>query len=137
MKIQKNSNVIIGIIVGSIFIVIGVLFYKTSSTKVTTVLNTYDVFASCIADSGAEFYGSSWCPACNKQREDFGESALYLPYVDCAVPNGRAQTVSCKKAEVEAYPTWRFADGTEVKDWLSFEDLAENTGCDLPETKSD
>ncbi|MCK5027174.1 MAG: hypothetical protein KAS07_02025 [Candidatus Pacebacteria bacterium] len=137
MNIQKNSNAIIGLASIIILVGIGVLVYKTPSTGVDNDLSAYDVFATCIADSGAKFYGSPWCPACNKQKEDFGESALYLPYVDCAVPNSRVQTTSCKKAEVEAYPTWRFADGAEVKDWLSFEDLAENTGCSFPETKLD
>src|SRR5687767_6111588 len=34
-------------------------------------------------DSGAIFYGASWCPHCQEQKAMFGASADRLPYVEC------------------------------------------------------
>ncbi|MGJ4730446.1 vitamin K epoxide reductase family protein [Luteimonas sp. SDU101] len=60
-----------------------------------------------LSQSGAKFYGASWCPVCNEQKNAFGAAARHLPYVECS-PNGRNGGVAfeCLSAGVGGYPTW-------------------------------
>lgn len=92
-----------------------------------------DVFAQCLESSGAKFYGTFWCPHCQDQKKDFGSSKKYLPYVECSSKNGKEQLPICKEAGIEGYPTWIFADGSELSGRLSLDVLAEKTQCVLPE----
>lgn len=91
----------------------------------------YDEFASCIAGSGATFYGAFWCPHCQEQKAMFGKSAKELPYVECSTPDGRGQLKVCDDKGVESYPTWHFADGTVKAGTLSFAELSQATKCQV------
>lgn len=93
-----------------------------------------DPFASCIADSGAIFYGAFWCPHCQNQKAIFGASARLLPYIECSAPDGKSQLAVCTDAGVTSYPTWEFAGGVREGGVLSLERLSELTSCSLSET---
>ena len=82
-----------------------------------------------LADSGAQFYGASWCPHCQEQKALFAASQDRLPYVECH-PGGRrgAAASSCVSAGVTSYPTWIFSDGTRVTAVMSLRELAERVG---------
>ncbi|MFI5205343.1 MAG: hypothetical protein ACHQVK_00215, partial [Candidatus Paceibacterales bacterium] len=67
-----------------------------------------DDFAKCIKASGATFYGAFWCPHCKAQKDLFGSSVQYLPYVECSTPDGNSQLPVCTNAGVTVYPTWQF-----------------------------
>jgi glutaredoxin len=87
--------------------------------------------AQCISDSGARFYGAHWCPFCRKQKEYFEGHARALPYVECYDGDkSEGMNSRCKRAHVESFPTWVFADGTVQTGALSPSDLAAATGCD-------
>jgi thiol-disulfide isomerase/thioredoxin len=131
---NKNTKklLIISIIIVAIILIAWFVLFNKSSTASDTPLSQTDIFAQCIADSGAKFYGATWCPACNSQKDDFGQSAQLLPYVECSLPASRTQNLLCKKEGIEAYPTWKFSDGTSIANKLSFQQLSENTGCALP-----
>jgi len=60
-----------------------------------------------LRDSGARFYGTYWCPVCQKQKALFEASAKRLPYVECT-PKGRGGTLNfaCVANNVTEYPTW-------------------------------
>lgn len=60
---------------------------------------------------GAKFYGASWCPHCQQQKEEFGAAARFLPYVECA-PNGPRgpRATSCEMRDIRQYPTWIIND---------------------------
>ena len=73
-----------------------------------------DEFAQCIEQSGAKFYGAFWCPHCHNQKELFGDSVDYLPYVECSEADGQNQTPICNQVGIESYPSWTFADGFTV-----------------------
>lgn len=81
-----------------------------------------------LADSGAVFYGASWCEHCAEQKALFRGSAHRLPYVECS-PNGRrtAQAAICRAAGVEAYPTW-IVDGQRVQGLVPPDRLARLSG---------
>lgn len=90
-----------------------------------------DEFATCIDESGAKFYGAYWCSHCQNQKDMFGKSKKYLPYVECSTPSGNGQTLACEEAGIESYPTWVFPDGAQEVGEQSLEELASKTGCSL------
>lgn len=85
--------------------------------------------AQCLADKGAVFYGAFWCPHCKAQEALFADAAPALPYVECSTPDGNNQTEICKEKKITGYPTWKFADGSELTGEQSFQTLAEKTAC--------
>jgi thiol-disulfide isomerase/thioredoxin len=95
----------------------------------------YDEFATCIANSGAKFYGAFWCPHCQAQKALFGKSKQYLPYVECSNPDMKTQTPICDEKKIEGYPTWEYQNGTttiRTSGEKTFQELSEMSGCALP-----
>jgi thiol-disulfide isomerase/thioredoxin len=123
----KETKYVIGIIITVIVIVGGVALLDKGTSKSVK----YDDFAMCLAENGAKFYGAFWCPHCQKQKEMF-EFSDKLPYVECSTPDAKGQLEVCKEAKVESYPTWIFADGTNMTGEVPLQSLAEKTGCTLP-----
>ena len=91
----------------------------------------YDDFAKCLDEKNALFYGAIWCPACKQQKELFGKSSQYLPYIECAIPGSRELVTACKNANIEAFPTWTFSNGERIEGVLSVSELAKKTGCEI------
>ena len=60
-----------------------------------------------LSDTGAKFYGASWCPHCQQQKQEFTASVGRLPYVECS-PGGRQgpRATDCVNAKITSYPTW-------------------------------
>jgi thiol-disulfide isomerase/thioredoxin len=91
---------------------------------------TIRALAEHLSEQGVLFYGASWCPHCQEQKRLFGASADRLPYVECspAGPNG-PQSVSCRKAGIQSYPTW-IANGRAIAvgEVSTLAQLAEATG---------
>ncbi len=92
-----------------------------------------DAFAQCLKDKGATFYGAFWCPHCHNQKAMFGNSAKFLPYVECSKPDGTPpQLQICTDHGVKGYPTWIFADGSRENGEVPLATLATKTNCELP-----
>jgi hypothetical protein len=91
-----------------------------------------DTFARCLGTKGAKMYGAYWCPHCADQKERFGSSFQYAPYVECGIKGSRNQAQVCTDAGVKRFPTWVFADGARVEGDHPLEFLGEATGCPLP-----
>jgi thiol-disulfide isomerase/thioredoxin len=117
--------------VGALAILLVLLVFLSSGEN-TIEAGKYDEVAICLKDQGAVFYGTFWCPFCKKQKDMFGSSARLLPYVECSTLDGRSQVPFCREKQISGYPTWDFADGSRLQGLLSFETLAEKTGCELP-----
>ncbi len=121
-------------------IIVGAFFYFAVSKKnassqsavASTIPTALDTFAQCIKDSGAKFYGASWCSHCQNQKKLFSNSKN-LPYIECAEADGKGQAQICADAKIKGYPTWIFADGSSQSGELSFEILSQKTGCRLPQ----
>jgi thiol-disulfide isomerase/thioredoxin len=92
----------------------------------------YDVFAQCLGEKGAVFYGAFWCPHCQEQKALFGNSKDNLPYTECSEPSGQGQLAVCKEKGIERYPTWILKNGERLNSIQSLETLAQKTGCELP-----
>lgn len=105
----------------------------SKSSNSPSTLNKYDGFAQCLKDKGATFYGAFWCPHCKTQKKMFGSSVKLLPYVECSTPDGNSQTAECIAKKIESYPTWIFADGSQLNGEIPLAQLSEKTSCVLPE----
>lgn len=94
----------------------------------------YDGFARCLTDRGVKMYGAFWCPHCTEQKEKFGASFQYAPYVECGVKGQTSgKTQVCQDAGIQHYPTWQFPPtGERVERVFSLEELSDRTGCTLP-----
>ncbi|MFA6000446.1 MAG: hypothetical protein WC783_05770 [Candidatus Paceibacterota bacterium] len=128
---MNNVKIFVSVIVILVVGVIATAFLRDTSTPAGP--GKLDSFAQCINDSGAVFYGAFWCSHCQAQKKLFGSSAKLLPYVECSTPDGRGQLQVCRDKKVEGYPTWRFADGTELNGEVPLLELAKKTSCVLPE----
>jgi|ERR1035438_1816929 hypothetical protein len=92
----------------------------------------YDPFAKCLATKQAKMYGLYWCPHCIEQKEMFGDSFHYVPYVECAVKGSSEEATECKIAGVKLFPAWQFGTEPPREGVLSLDALSDKTGCSLP-----
>jgi hypothetical protein len=90
-----------------------------------------DAFAKCLTAKQAKMYGAFWCPHCEEQKEKFGSSFQYAPYVECGIKGSKGIEPVCTEAGIKRFPTWIFADGTRVEGEHELEFLGEQTGCSL------
>jgi len=127
---MKSTYIYIGLVV----LVVGglILARNMSEGGGSSRITKYDDFAQCLTDKGARFFGAYWCPHCKEQKALF-ENSQKLPYIECSTPNGKGQLQQCIDEEVKGYPTWKFADGSVVDQVMQLGDLAEKTGCTLPQ----
>jgi hypothetical protein len=91
-----------------------------------------DAFAKCLTAKQAKMYGAFWCPHCEEQREKFGSSVDYIPYIECGIKGSKGIAAVCTDAGVKRFPTWVFADGTRVEGAHELDFLGRATGCSLP-----
>jgi Thioredoxin len=125
---QKTMRAIY--IIAAIGAILGVYIYVSN---IPPPIGKYDTFASCIASSGATFYGAFWCPHCQAQKAEFGSSAHLLPYVECSLPDASGQNQLCNDKGISGYPTWVFKDNTTSTGEQPLATLAQKTGCVLPQ----
>jgi hypothetical protein len=92
----------------------------------------YDAFAQCLATKQVKMYGLYWCPHCLEQKEMFGKSFHYVPYVECAIKGSSELAPECKVAGVKLFPSWQFGMDPPREGILSMETLSNKTGCSLP-----
>jgi hypothetical protein len=92
----------------------------------------YDDFARCLAAKQAKMYGLYWCPHCIEQKEEFGASFRYVPYVECAIKGSSELAPQCKIAGARLFPSWQFGMDPPKEGVLSLEALSDKTGCSLP-----
>lgn len=123
---DKNLKILIIIAVILIITAGGFIWWQQSNK-----IGKLDDFAKCLKDKGAAFYGAFWCPHCQSQKKLFGSSEKYLSYVECSTPDSNGQLEVCRKEKIEAYPTWKFSDGTIKQGELTLQELSDKSGCAL------
>ena len=119
-------------------IIILTLLAATLLLSACTTANDLDInnadpalldLATCISDSGANFYGAYWCPHGEEQKDIFGAAQVNLPYTECDAKGTNGDPQACTEAGITSYPTWIFADGTVISGTQTFDTLAGITGC--------
>jgi len=91
-----------------------------------------DAFAKCLDAKQAKMYGAFWCPHCAEQKELFGRSFKYAPYIECGITGQKGIQKVCTDASIQKFPTWVFANGTRFEGKKSLEFLSDQAGCPLP-----
>lgn len=126
---KSTTGLVLGLIIATIAGVAAFAMYSMNQP------GKLDEFAACLQAEGAVFYGSYTCQHCAAQKAMFGRSVTKLPYVECNLTDENGNPVQnpvCVEEEIEAYPTWKFANGEVVTGVQSLEFLAEQTSCNLP-----
>jgi hypothetical protein len=90
-----------------------------------------DAFARCLAAEKVQMYGLYWCTHCAEQKELFGSSFKYIPYLECGIKGSRNEQPVCLAAGVREFPTWQF-QGERHEGVLSLPALSQKSGCPLP-----
>jgi glutaredoxin len=135
--VSKNKKITLSVIISILILIAGYAFFSNSKKNLATTAAKVseaglDIFSQCLQDSGAKFYGASWCPHCKEQKELLNNSKN-MPYVECAIPNSNEQVPICGMNKIESYPTWVFADGSRESGALSLEILSQKTSCQIPQ----
>lgn len=87
-----------------------------------------DTFAKCLAEKEITMYGADWCPHCQNEKNNFGTSFQYVPYVEC--PD---EPKLCIEKGIDGYPTWLLKDGTKLVGEQGLEKLSKVSNCALPQ----
>lgn len=88
--------------------------------------------AQCLTEKGVKMFGAWWCPHCTKQKSLFGNAFQYVEYVECSPGGTKTMSAQCQGEGIKGYPTWRFADGTELNGEQELAALATKAGCEAP-----
>ncbi|OGI88054.1 hypothetical protein A2995_01725 [Candidatus Nomurabacteria bacterium RIFCSPLOWO2_01_FULL_33_24] len=126
-----NKQTIITIVI-IVVVVLAILIFAYLDSQKPREPAKYDEFAQCLGNQGAIFNGAFWCSACATQKEMFGKSVDFLPYQECSNQD-KSMKQECQDKGIVRYPTWEFSDGEKVEGVIPLENLAEKTGCLLPE----
>lgn len=129
---MKKKTILIVVAVVIVLVLGGLVSYQSYKSAGPALSSELDGFATCLKDKGAVFYGAFWCPHCQATKKMFGASAKLLPYVECSTPDGERQTQECIDKGIKQYPTWVFADGSQLTGERQLSELAEKTSCELP-----
>lgn len=79
-----------------------------------------------LTDRGVIMAGTYWCPHTIRQRELFGREAWnYINYRECSPKGYNSAASYCLSQKVDGYPTWIFADGTQLSGERPLEVLAQ------------
>jgi glutaredoxin len=89
----------------------------------------HDKLARCLAEKKVTMYGAMWCDHCKEQKELFGDSFRYVPYVECTVNGTRKITEECKSLGIRRTPTWIFPNGDRQERVIPLDELASRAGC--------
>lgn len=118
-------NIILAVVIVAIFAALYFFVRHKQNTRM-------DAFAQCLGAKGAKMYGAYWCPHCSDQKDLFGSSFQYAPYVECGIKGSHNEAQVCTDAGVKRFPTWTFADGTRVEGEHPLAFLSQATGCPAP-----
>ena len=128
---NKTNSILIGLLtIAAIILVVYAIYAYSNKTDQPGEL---DEFAICLKDRGTVFYGAFWCTHCQDQKKAFGSSEKLIPYVECSTPDGKNQTQTCIDKNITSYPTWIFGDDSRETGALSMQQIAEKSGCQLPQ----
>ncbi len=92
-------------------------------------------FAKAIKATGAQFFGSAWCPFCTEQKQLFQDGGKYLPFVEVTGPDRQLNSIGISE-NISQFPTWKFADGTTATGVQSLATLSQRTGVAIPTSES-
>ncbi len=120
---EKRTVVMITFLV-LILLVGGLYIFTDWFSKVTGYFTgeaEREKVAQCLAQKGAEYYGSDFCPDCEKQKKEFGNSFKLVSYVDCG-----ENKVNCPN--VREIPAW-YMDKQIYYGYKTLDELKQLSNC--------
>lgn len=134
MKKEYIFIIVLVVIIGGISALAFSVNKKNNIETNPALATALSTTAQCLKDSGAKFYGASWCPHCARQKALFMKSVKIVPYVECAKGGaGSPQTQVCIDAKIQSYPTWEFATDLRGSLEIAPADLAVISNCSVTE----
>jgi len=121
---MSKTHITLGVVIVILFIVV-ILAFQEVNTEGNNI--SLDAFAQCLSDRGAVMYGTYSCSFCRKQKQLFGDSFRFISYVECTQEPDR-----CVADGIDVTPIWLFPNEKKAIGLQSFEALAAETGCSLP-----
>ncbi|NEQ24461.1 MAG: hypothetical protein F6K28_36205 [Microcoleus sp. SIO2G3] len=101
----------------------------TSKQTPTSTVSPEVALALHLKKLNAKMYGAYWCPACTRQKEEFGEEAFkQINYIECDPAGENARLDLCRKASISSYPTWEVNGQLYTPGSYSLEALADLSG---------
>jgi len=98
---------------------------KVASKLDLSTTGRVDQLAGCLARNEVKMYGLVTCPHCQSQKDEFGNSVMYVNYVECT-ENRR----TCIDAGIRSVPAWAFEKSDRMKvGTRSLERLSALAGC--------
>lgn len=91
-------------------------------------------FAKRLADSGTQFFGAHWCPACTEQKELFADGKDNLPFIEVTNPDRTLNSIGSAN-NITQFPTWVFPDQSRETGVLSLQELSQRSGVAIPESE--
>lgn len=119
-----KNNVIATTVVIVTAVAIGWFVFKADSRPYSA--EALNGFAECLSDKGFTMYGAYWCPHCQNEKKEFGESFSHINYVECT-----DNPKQCTDAGITGYPTWLGPDSIRLEEKQGVERLSEASGCSL------
>ena len=125
---MQNYNSKFKILAAVSVIVVAVIVLSNSTRRAAPESESgpLDSFAQCLAEKEVTMYGAVWCPYCQNEKQRFGDSFKYVPYVECP-----ENPKLCLEKRIEGYPTWIFPDGRRFEGEQGLEKLSAESGCQL------
>ena len=115
MALKKDTKVYLILSIIIILIIIAIFWLKGNGE-----INEKE--AICVGENSV-LYVKLGCPACEKQKEMFGEFYQYLTIIDCS-----NNLQECMDAEIIGTPTWIINEKLHPR-VQSIEKLKQLTGC--------
>lgn len=108
----------------AIWIVIFLIAFFTAYnlTKGEDKIIVEEELAKCIGDNSI-YYMQTGCPACEQQKELFGNSYKHLTTINC-----KTNPTACTTNAITSTPTWSIK-GEKTIGVKTIEELKEMTGC--------
>jgi cyclophilin family peptidyl-prolyl cis-trans isomerase len=88
-------------------------------------------FAQALADSGTQFFGAAWCPACTAQKEAFEDGAQFLPFVEVTNPDRSINQIGLDN-NITVFPTWIFPNGSRLEGQQTLQTISDRSGVAIP-----
>ncbi|MDQ2075379.1 vitamin K epoxide reductase family protein [Marinimicrobium sp. ABcell2] len=123
-----NRGVVAVLVVGALH-----FYYNYDALLSTPPDDRLTSLAQHLDETGARYFGASWCAACQQQNALFGDAKEHLPYIECT-PHGRhgGMALECSRADIRNFPTW-IIDGERHIGVLQPRELARHSGFDWDE----
>jgi len=107
-----------------ILLISGIYIFSDWFSKITGFVLGEDEntrLAQCLDGKKVEFYSTTYCPDCEKQKEIFGLSFKFINHIDCGIDKSLCPNI-------RSVPAW-YINETILYGFRNITELKELSGC--------